>query len=313
MKKQSLILAIALAVSSASTASWAQDVTINGTGVSLEANKTPINTVVNPAAVAQLPKDYRFAVPGKFTVAVAALNSPPLTVFAEDNKTLLGSEVDIARLVADSLGLELNVVPTSWEDWPLGVTSGKYDAAISNITVTKDRKQKFDFATYRKDSLGFYVKSDSSIKKLEKAEDIAGLRIIVGSGTNQESILLSWNEENLKKGLKPFTPVYTKDDAAQTLALQSGRADAFFGPNVTGAWKAALTQKTQLVGTVDGGWPKAAHIAVTLKKDSGLVESVQTALNGVIKNGDYNKVLNRWGEGVEQIPASEINPAGLGD
>ncbi len=89
---------------------------------------------------------------------MAALNSPPLTVFADDNKTLLGSEADIARLVAESLGLEVNVVPTSWEDWPLGVTSGKYDAAISNITVTKERKEKFDFATYRKDSLGFYVK-----------------------------------------------------------------------------------------------------------------------------------------------------------
>lgn len=311
MQKSTLILAIALALSS--YAAQAQEVTINGAGVSLEANKTPVNTARNPQAIAELPKEYRFAVPGKFTVAVAALNSPPLTVFADDNKTLLGSEVDIARLVADSLGLELNVVPTSWEDWPLGVTSGKYDAAISNITVTRDRKEKFDFATYRKDSLGFYVKSSSRIKAIKKAEDIAGLRIIVGSGTNQESILLAWNEENLKKGLKPFTPVYTKDDAALTLALQSGRADAFFGPNVIGAWKAALTGKTRLVGSVDGGWPKAAHIAVTLKKGGGLAEPVQTALNGVIKNGDYSRVLSRWGEGVEQIPASEINPAGLGD
>lgn len=116
---------------------------------------------------------------------MAALNSPPLTVFADDNKTLLGSEADIARLVAESLGLEVNVVPTSWEDWPLGVTSGKYDAAISNITVTKERKEKFDFATYRKDSLGFYVKSTSPLSKIDKAEDIAGLKIIVGSGTNQ--------------------------------------------------------------------------------------------------------------------------------
>ena len=124
-------------------------------------------------------------------MAVAALNSPPLTVFSDDNKTLLGSEVDIARLVADSLGLKLNIVPTSWEDWPLGVASGKYDAAITNVTVTKDRKQRFDFATYRKDSLGFYVKTSSPITSLSKAEDIAGLRIIVGSGTNQEAILLA--------------------------------------------------------------------------------------------------------------------------
>ncbi|MBO1997274.1 hypothetical protein J4730_07395 [Klebsiella pneumoniae] len=73
-------------------------------------------------------------------------------------------------------------------------------------------------------------------------------------------------ERGERQGLKPFIPVYTKDDAAQTLALQAGRADAFFGPNVIGAWKAALTGKTKLVGSVDGGWPKAAHIAVTLKK-----------------------------------------------
>ncbi len=51
-----------------------------------------------------------------------------------------------------------------------------------------------------KDSLGFYVKSTSPIESLQKAEDIAGLRIIVGSGTNQEAILLAWNAENLKKG-----------------------------------------------------------------------------------------------------------------
>ncbi len=310
MQKSSLLLAIALAFSGLAQAS---DVTINGTGVSVEANKTPVNTDKNPSAIAQLPAGFTPAVPGKFTVAVAGLNQPPLTVFSDDNKTLLGSEVDIARLVADSLGLQLNVVVTSWEDWPLGVASGKYDAAVSNITVTKERKEKFDFATYRKDSLGFYVKSGSSIGKIEKAEDIAGLRIIVGSGTNQEAILLAWSAENVKKGLKPFIPVYTKDDAAQTLALQSGRADAYFGPNVIGAWKAALNGKTQLVGSVDGGWPKAAHIAVTLKKGSGLAEPVQTALNGVIQNGDYDKVLNRWGEGVERIPHSELNPAGLGD
>ena len=310
MHKRSLLLAVALAVSGLA---HADSVTINGTGVSLEANKVPIHTARNPAAIARLPAGFTPVIPGKFTVAIAGLSQPPLTVFADDNKTLIGSEADIARLVADGLGLTLNIVPTSWEDWPLGVASGKYDAAISNITVTKERKERFDFATYRKDSLGFYVKTSSPIKRLEKAEDIAGLRIIVGSGTNQEAILLAWNADNLKKGLKPFTPVYTKDDAAQTLALQSGRADAYFGPNVIGAWKAALTGRTRLVGSVDGGWPKAAHIAVTVKKGSGLVDAVQAALNGAMKSGDYDRVLNRWGEGVERIPQSEINPPGLGD
>lgn len=72
MQKSTLLLAFALAISAPS---WAQDVNINGTGVSLEANKTPIHTAKNPQAIALLPKDLHLAVPGKFTVAVAALNS----------------------------------------------------------------------------------------------------------------------------------------------------------------------------------------------------------------------------------------------
>ncbi|WP_114195909.1 ABC transporter substrate-binding protein [Edaphovirga cremea] len=283
------------------------------TGIDLQANQAHIRTQQNSEAISHLPKDLKLAVPGKFTVAIAALNSPPLALFADDNKTLIGSESDFAQLVADSLGLQLNIVPTSWEDWPLGVASGKYDAAITNVTVTKDRKAKFDFATYRIDSLGFYVKSTNKITAINQASDIAGLKIIVSSGTNQESILLAWDKENQQKGLPAILPIYVTDDAAANLALQSGRADAYFGPNVMGAYKAKLTGKTKLVGKVDGGWPKVAHIAVTTKKGNGLVTPINIALNGVIKGGEYDQVLNRWGENVERIDRSEINPAGLGD
>lgn len=52
---------------------------------------------------------------------------------------------------------------------------------------------------------------------------------------------------------------------------------------------------------------------MTLKKGSGLTRAIQTAINGTIANGDYQKVLDRWGEGLEGIPAAEINPPGLGD
>lgn len=288
-------------------------ITIDGQEISLEANKTPIRATVSEKATNAIPSEFTFANQGHLTVAIAGLNSPPLYMFGEDNKTLIGSEVDMAQLLADSLGLTLKVVPTSWEDWPLGVASGKYDLAISNITVTKDRKKRFDFVTYRKDTLVFFVKSNSPINEINKAADIAGLKIIVGSGTNQESILLAWNDENIAKGLEAFTPIYAKDDAAQSLALQSGRADAFFTPYVMGAWKVSQTGNTKLVGQIDGGWPHAAHIAVTLKKGSGLVNAVQISLNEVMQSGEYQQVLSRWGEGKEALTVAEINPKGLGD
>jgi polar amino acid transport system substrate-binding protein len=139
-------------------------------------------------------------------------------------------------------------VPTAWEDWPLGIASGRYDVALVNIAVTEQRKEKFDFATYRVDSLAFSVKSTSEIQSIKSAEDLAGKKVIVGSGTNQERILLGWNEENKKAGRAPALPVYLHDDASGNLYIQSGRADVFFGPQSVSAYKAALTGKTRVVG-----------------------------------------------------------------
>jgi polar amino acid transport system substrate-binding protein len=141
---------------------------------------------------------------------------------------------------------------------------------------------------------------------------VAGLRVIVGSGTNQEKILLDWDAENKKNGLEAVEFQYYDDDSASTLAIQSGRADAYFGPNATGAYKAKADGKTKLVGLVDGGWPKKANIAVTTEKGNGLAEAAEAGLDHLVGNGVYAKILDRWGLETEAIPDSELNPPGLG-
>ncbi|MGA7204133.1 MAG: transporter substrate-binding domain-containing protein [Specibacter sp.] len=263
---------------------------------------------VDPSAAALVPAEIKKD--GKLTVAVSPF-AAPLAVYATDNKTPVGNEVDIAVALAQSLGLEADIVPTAWADWPLGVASGKYEAVISNVTVTEERKLKFDFASYREDKLGFYAKADSTISKVESAPDVAGKRIIVGSGTNQEAILLAWDKENKKNGLAPVDFQYYDDDSASTLALQSGRADLTFGPNATAAYKAATDTKTKLVGLVDGGWPLKASIAVTTKKGNGLAAAAQAGLNHLIEDGSYAKILDRWGLSSEAVNTSLLNPPGL--
>ncbi|MBB3646442.1 ABC-type amino acid transport substrate-binding protein [Rhizobium sp. BK619] len=148
-------------------------------------------------------KDFKFVENGVFTVGISSSGNLPLHDYASDSKTVIGYDVDLAQAVADSLGLKLNLVSVAWADWPLGLTSGKFDAVISNVTVTEERKQKFDFSTYRKDELGFYVKADSPITALKQPKDIAGLKVITDAGTNQEKILLEWDRQNVAAGLKP--------------------------------------------------------------------------------------------------------------
>lgn len=262
------------------------------------------------AAIDLLPPDYPWVTPGKLTVA-AVPNRLPLAVYATDTKTPVGNEPDIAQLIADSLGLELELVAVAWADWPLGVESGKYDAAIHNITVTEERKEKFDFSTYRNDLLGFYVAKDSKITQIDDRTDIAGLNGAVSSGTNQEEILLRWIDENKAEGLPDTTVSYFDDEVVQDLALESGRIDFYLGPNATSAFKASKDGKIRLVGTLPGGFPNQADIGVVTRKDTGLAPAITAALNAQIQNGTYARVLARWGLDSEAIPESRTNPPGL--
>ncbi|WP_218712160.1 ABC transporter substrate-binding protein [Arthrobacter sp. BF1] len=301
---------VGLAACSDPGASTAQiPVSTSGTKTfNLTPDQDRVAVTKDPAAAALVPAAIKKD--GKLTVAVT-LGAAPLGLYATDNVTPIGNEVDIAVALAQSLGLEAEIVPTAWADWPLGVASGKYEAAITNVTVTEERKVKFDFASYREDKLGFYAKSDSPITKVGAAADVAGKRIIVGSGTNQEAILLAWNKENVAKGLDPVDFQYYDDDSASSLALLAGRADLTFGPNPTGAYKAAADGKTKLLGTVDGGWPLQASIAVTTEKANGFAVAAHAGINHLIAEGSYAKILDIWGLSSEAVKHSELNPPGL--
>jgi len=262
-------------------------------GAALDAanNETAIHIAADPQAIARIPANFAFVHPGFLTVATSATNSPPIGLWASDNKTLIGSDPDMARLLAESLGLQLKLVPASWEEWPLGISAGRYDVAMFNIAVTEERKRKFDFATYRADNHAFAVRKGSAISAITGRQDVAGRRIIVGSGTNQEKILLGWDAKNRQEGLAPVQPVYLNDDASATLALLSGRADATFGPQAVAAWKAASRGQTAVVGH----GPYRAWVAVTTKKGNGLAPALQQAVNHAITSGQYQQVLTRWG------------------
>ncbi|CAN7364060.1 ABC transporter substrate-binding protein [Paraburkholderia sp. DD10] len=269
-----------------------------------------LRTGKNEQAIAALANRYRFVREGFFTVAISP-HGPPTATYATDARTVVGSDADYAQLIADALGLKLDIVPIAWVDWPLGLTSGKYDAVISNVGVTEQRKEKFDFTTYRQGLHGFYVRTASPIRGIAEPKDIAGLRVITGSGTIQEKIILEWNRQNVAKGLKPVELQYFDDDAASRVALLSGRADVEFNPNAPLAYDAARSGAIRQVGTVNAGWPARADVAIATRKGSGLVDGLTLATNGVIANGTYARSLARWGIQAEALNRSESNPPGL--
>ena len=248
---------------------------------------------------------------GTLEVILSVGTAPPLDFYDTDNKTPIGVEVDIASLVANVLGLKPHYSNASWENVFVGLDSGKYDAGFTNITVTEERKEKYDFATYRLDNVSFEARKGVDWK-VTGAADVASKTIGVASGTNQEKLLLGWNSQNVAKGLKPVDVKYFQNTSDFYLALQSGRIDAYLGPNPTAAYHVKTSGQTEIVGTVSGAGPTLqGKIAATTKKGDGLVQALADALNQVITDGSYRKVLDRWGLANESVPHAEINPPGL--
>ncbi|WP_433293631.1 ABC transporter substrate-binding protein [Actinoplanes sp. CA-030573] len=263
------------------------------------------------AAAALVPEKIRAT--GKLTIGLGAAGSgsPPLAFTATDNKTLIGSEPDIAVAVAGVLGLEPDLQNSSWENLFIGLDSGKYDVGASNITVTELRKQKYDFATYRKDNLAFEAKKGAGWK-VTGPKDVAGKKIAVSSGTNQEKILVEWSKQDVANGLPAVDIKYYQTNQATYLALGSGQIDAYLGPNPTAAYHVAVAGQTEIIGTYSGaGDTLQGLIALTTKKGNGLVPALKAALDALVASGDYAKILARWNLGNEAVTAPEINPPGL--
>jgi polar amino acid transport system substrate-binding protein len=240
---------------------------------------------------------------GKLTIATTA-GSIPLSFHATDDKTPIGSELDIAQLVADKLGLELDVQVTSWENWPLKTQSGDFEAVFSNVGVNKDRVKLFDFASYRAAFMGFEAKK-SATYDIKGADDISGLKVSVGSGTNQEKILLAWNKELEGKGKPPATLQYYSSDADTILALSSGRTDLNIAPYPSTVYRENTRDDLKVVGKVNAGWPSETLVAATTLRGNGLAPVVTEALNSAIEDGSYGKVLERWGLSEEALPESK--------
>ncbi len=181
------------------------------------------------------------------------------------------------------------------------------------MTVTEERKEKYDFATYRLDTLAFEAKKGAGIS-IKEPKDVAGKKIAVSSGTNQEALLVKWSEQNVAAGLAPTDISYYQNTTDYYLPLQSGRIDAYFGPNPSSQFHAKQSggrPRLSVSSPGAGDTLQGGQIAVLVKKDNGLIKAINDAINHTIENGTYQQILERWNITSEAVDTSLINPPGL--
>ncbi|MDH6571419.1 polar amino acid transport system substrate-binding protein [Streptomyces sp. SAI-208] len=234
------------------------------------------------------------------TLAVSVSGQPPGTSILDDGTTLAGQDVDFANAVAKVLGIRLKTQQASFEAILPALDSGKYDLGVGNFGVTDERRRTIDFVTYINDGQGFATRADSKLTKVTELTRLCGLNVATGAGTTFEATL----EDNKHLcGKKPYTVQTYNEQGAIWSSLQQGRSDIVMSTINGLRYAVAHQQGVRFLNEYH-----RLDVGFAFKKGTPLAKAFQAAVNDLIKDGTYARILAKWGTTGSAITKSEISP-----
>ncbi|WHM39435.1 ABC transporter substrate-binding protein [Streptomyces sp. BPTC-684] len=253
------------------------------------------------AAAALLPKAVRES--GTLTVA-SSVGTPPGAVYLADGRTVAGQDIDFADAVAKALGLKLKRQVAAFEVILPALDSGKYDLGTGNFGVTDARRKTIDFVTYINDGQGFAVREDSKLGKVTDLTRLCGLKVATGAGTTFEATLEKNKGRCAEAGKKAYSVQTYSEQGALWISLQQGRSDVVM--STINGLRYAVAQQPGLRFLNEF---HRLDVGFAFKKGTPLAPAFQAAVNGLKKDGTYDRILAKWGTGESAIESSQISPS----
>ncbi|WP_233613764.1 ABC transporter substrate-binding protein [Leucobacter edaphi] len=240
----------------------------------------------------------KIAKEGVLTVAIPT-NEPPTQFYREGTKTMTGINPDVARLVAGTLGLKLQIEVTNFDSIIPGIEAGRYQATVSSMTPTEERIKALDFVDYLNMGSGLAVRNGNP-QKLD-FDSLCGKKVAVLTGSYQLKVYVPDLNAACKKAGKGELEIQQFQDTRQAISsLVSDRSDAVYadGPILSFAAK-----QNPDIEVPDNN--TASPVSIGLSKDAGLTDAVKVAMEHIITTPEYTKVLESYG--VESMAIKTVN------
>jgi len=208
---------------------------------------------------------------------------PPFN-FQDASGRLTGFEVEFAQALAKQLGVEAKFQPTKWDGILAALESGRLDVVINQVTISEERKQKYDFSTPYTVSGIQAMTQKGKESQINSAADLAGKRVGVGLGTNYEQ----WLRENV-----PDAEVRTyDDDPTKYQDLRFGRIDVMLIDRLAAF---ELLSKTGDAMAIAGEPFSRQEAGVAMRKGNpALLEAIDEAIATLRADGTLKALSQKW-------------------
>ena len=268
MKKVSaLILALTMCTAMLTACGGGSSTTTSSTG-----SAAPAPTTSAATSEAGADEGYKLVKEGTLTMATNAY-FPPYEYY--DGQDVIGIDADIAKAIADKMGLELKIEDMEFDSIITAVSTGKADLGLAGMTVTPDRQKNVDFSdTYANGVQVIIVKEDSAIAK---PDDLKGKKIGVQLSTT---------------GDLTATDEFGKDSVVQyNKALTQGQVDAVIIDNEPAK---SYVEANKGLKILDTEFLNEDYAACISKDNAGLTKAVNKALAELKADGTLQKIVDKY-------------------
>ena len=219
------------------------------------------------------------------TIIVATDATWPPMEFVNENKEIVGFDIDLINAVAEAGGFEVEIRNSSWEGIFAGLETEEYDAAISSITITEERKETLDFSTP-------YINAGQVLVVPQSVSGVTTLQDLVGETVGAQISTTGAFEVQKVNGVK----LATYDEIGLAVAdLANGRiAGVVLDTPVAADY---VLQNDEYKGTLKiVGEPfTEEYYGIAVKKgNSEVLDLINKGLADVLASDLPDELANKW-------------------
>jgi polar amino acid transport system substrate-binding protein len=239
-------------------------------------------------------------------ILVGQDQSYPPNEFVDESGKVAGFDVDLGNAIGQKLGLQMVFQNAAFDGIITGLAANKYELAMSSFSINADRLQTVDMISYYKAGTSLGVLKGNPDKLT--VDNLCGKNIAVQKGTTQVQDLQTRSGTCTAAGKPAITLTQFQAQTDVNLALTAKRVQGELADSPVVDY---AVQQTNGQLEVVGEPYDSAPYGIVVKKNSGdYGKAVQGAVQALIDDGTYKKILDKWGlSPAGAVTKSEINPA----
>jgi polar amino acid transport system substrate-binding protein len=232
----------------------------------------------------------------------------------KEGAKIAGLDPDLAKALSKELGVPVQFSNGTFDGLITSMQSKRYDIVMSSVSDTRDRREGLDekgkkigegidFVDYFNAGFSVLVQR-SNPEGIKGVDDLCGKKVAVQQGTVSHDIVKAQAAKCAKGGkgkisLEPF-----ESDDEVRVRLKGGGVAASVADYPVAAHAAKSGKDFKVVGDQLQSGPYGIAVA---KDSKQLRDALKAAMDEVIKNGEYQKLLKKWGLEAGAVKKAQIN------